>query len=163
MNHRWQACLSPFNGDCLRANELLPVEDLRAFLAEVVRELKVHHPDQTIYAFDDWHQHDGYITNRQITAWSSLDSLGRSVAELIASRQGDCYVHRSFYSEDLSFLLRVDVPDEDCGDGTGLSGTFDLSANPQIIGRLRSLAPAILQPRLRIEPSKAYFDSTYAG
>jgi hypothetical protein len=72
-------------------------------------------------------------------------------------------VYRSFYPEDLSFLLRVDVADEDCGDGTGFSGTFDLSAKPLKIARILSLVPLPLRSRLRVEPSKEYFDRTYAG
>jgi hypothetical protein len=56
-------------------------------------------------------------------------------------------VYRSFYPEDLSFLLRVDVADEDCGDGTGFSGTFDLSAKPLKIARILSLVPLPLRSR----------------
>jgi hypothetical protein len=163
MNHRWQGGLSPFDGDCLVTDDLVSVEDLRALLALILHELEEEYAAQTLYTFDDWHQHDGYVTERRLTEWSSLATLGRRADALIASRQGDTYVHRSFYPEDGSFLLRYDVPDEDCGDGTGFSGAFDLSANPTRIAQMLPLVPPSLRSRLRVEPSKDYFDRTYAG
>jgi hypothetical protein len=163
MNQRWQAGLSPFDGDCLTADEPISVEDLRELLEAILPELKEETAAQTVYTFDDWHQHDGFVTNRRMAEWSLLESLAESTNALIASRKGDCYVHRSFYPEDLSFLLRVDVADEDCGDGTGFSGVIDLSSKPPNIARILSLLPLTLRSQLRVEPSKGYFDRTYAG
>jgi hypothetical protein len=162
INQRWQAGLSPFAGDCLITDDLVSVEDLRTLLAVILAELKDEYATQTLYTFDDWHQHDGYITERRATDWGSLTTLAQCAHALIASRQGDSYVHRSFYPEDLSFLLRYDVA-EAYGDGAGFSGAFDLSANPPSIARILSLVPPTLRPRLRVEPSKGYFDRTYAG
>lgn len=163
MNQRWQSGLSPFDGDCLITDDLLLVEDLRSLLALVVAELESQYAAQTLYAFDDWHQHDGYVTERRVTDWGTLAAVTRSADALIASRQGDTYVHRSFYPEDFAFLLRYDVLDEDSGDGTGFAGTFDLSAVPPMIARLAALVPLGLRPQVKIEPSKVYFDRTYFG
>jgi hypothetical protein len=163
MNQRWQAGLSPFDGDCLITGDLVSVEDLRALLAGILSTLERDYGAQTLYTFDDWHQHDGYVTERQMTAWKSLATLGQRADTLIASRQGDAYVHRSFYPEDFSFLLRYDIPDEDCGDGTGFSGALDLSAKPARIAETLSVLPSELRPRLRVESSKGYFDRTYSG
>jgi hypothetical protein len=163
LNQRWQAGVSPFDGDCVITDDLVSVEELRALLAVILPELKGEYSAQTLYTFDDWHQHDGYITERRVTEWGSLTTHAQSADALIASRQGDSYVHRSFYPEDLSFLLRYDVLDEECGDGTGFSAAFDMSANPPKIARVLSLAPPILRSRLRVESSKRYYDTTYRG
>jgi hypothetical protein len=163
MNQLWQAGLSPFDGDCLITEEMISVEDLRALLAVLLPELKSGLATDTLYTFDDWHQHDGYITDRRVIDWSFLDSLSRSTDALIASRQGDSYVNRSFYPEKLSFLVRIDIPNEDCGNGTGFFGRFDLSAKPLKIARILSLVPLPLRSHLRVESSKGYFDRTYAG
>jgi hypothetical protein len=117
---------------------------------------------QTLYAFDDWHQHDGYITERRLMDWRTLAALSQSAETLIASRQGDTYVHRSFYPDDFSFLLRYDIAGEDSMDGTTFAGTFDLSADSILIAKLVDLLPKGLRPSVRIEPSKGYFDRTYA-
>jgi hypothetical protein len=163
LKQRWQAGLAPFDGDCLVTDGSISVDNLRTLLAYVLPELKRDVAGRTLNTFDDWHQHDGYVTDRQETEWSSLESLVRDNDVLIASRQGDDYVHLSFYPEDLSFLLRFDVLDKDCGEGSDLSGTFDLSANPPKIARILSLLPLTLRTGLRVELSKGYFDRTYAG
>ena len=58
MNKRWQGGLSPFDGDCIVTDDLLSVEDLHSLLAVVVPGLERRYAAQTLYTFDDWHQHD---------------------------------------------------------------------------------------------------------
>jgi hypothetical protein len=163
MNQRWQSGLSPFDGDCLVTDDLLSVEDLRSLLGVVVPELQSENAVKTLYTFDDWHQHDGYVTERRLTDWGTLAAATGTVDTLLASRQGDTYVHRSFYTEDLSFLLRYDVADEECGDKTGFAGTFDLSASSTVVAKIAALVPPALRARMRVESSKGYFDKTYSG
>ena len=121
------------------------------------------HAAQTLYTFDDWHQHDGYVTERRVMDWAALVAVARNADALIASRQGDTDVHRSFYPDDLSFLLRYDILDEDSVDATGFAGTFDFSARSSMIARFKALVPSRLRMRVRTEQSKAYFDRAYAG
>jgi hypothetical protein len=163
LNQRWQSRLLPFDGDCILTDDLISVEDLRKLLGIILPELEKSCHAQSLYAFDDWHQHDGYITGRRVADWGALAAIVRSVDTLIASRQGDTYVHRSFYSEDFSFLLRYDVSDEQNTGASGFAGTFDLSAEEDRIARILSLVPLPLRSQLRVEPSKDYFDRTYAG
>jgi hypothetical protein len=163
MNQRWQSRLSPFDGDCLVSDDLVSVEELRELLGVILPELERDYAAQALYTFDDWHQHDGYVTERRVMEWRALAVDTRSADALITSRQGDTYVHRSFYPEDWSFLLRYDVSDEESGDAGGFSATFDLSAQPDKIARIVSVVPLALRSRLRVEPSKGYFDRTYAG
>jgi hypothetical protein len=163
MNKRWQRGLSPFDGDCIVSDDFLSVEDLRSLLAVVVPDLESRYAAQTLYAFDDWHQHDGYVTERRATDWGALAAVSGSDHALVASRQGDTYVHRSFYPEDCTFLLRYAVADEDSRDRTGFAGTFDLSASSTEVARLAGLLPESLRQRVKIEPSRGYFDRTYAG
>ena len=163
MNQRWQSGLSPFDGDCLVTDDLLSVEDLRSLLAVIVPALQSEYAAQTLYTFDDWHQHDGYVTERRLTDWETLAAASRTADTLLASRQGDTYVHCSFYTEDLSFLLRYDVADEECGDKTGFAGTFDLSASSNVVAKVAAHVPAGLRARMRVESSKGYFDKTYSG
>src|SRR5262249_36278482 len=111
LNQRWQSGLSPFDGDCLVTDDAINVEELRELLAVVVPELERGCAGQALYAFDDWHQHDGYVTERRVMEWEALAAVARIADALIASRQGDTYVHRSFYPEGFAFLLRYDVSD----------------------------------------------------
>jgi len=163
LNQRWQSGLTPFNGDCLRTDDLISVAELASLLSAIVPVLQGDYAAQDLYTFDDWHQHDGYVTERRQTEWSSLSAAAQNREALLASRQGDSYVRRSYYPQDLSFLLRYDVPDEECGDKTGFSGTFDLSANSALITKVLQLIPEGLRSRFQVERSKDYFDKTYSG
>ena len=163
LNQRWIDGLSPFNGDCFHTVDLISIDELMSLLAVILPPLVQDHGTQTLYTFADWHQHDGIVTERQVIEWSSLAILSQNVKALLASGYGDTYVHRSYYSEDLTFLLRYDFPDEESGDGRGFSGRLDLSANSTMIVQTISLLPATLRSRLIVEQSKAYFDRTYSG
>jgi hypothetical protein len=72
INERWQAGLCPFDGECLVSDEPISVEDLRTILAAIFPELQRDRAAQELFMFDDWHQHDGYVTERR----GSLDFLG---------------------------------------------------------------------------------------
>ncbi len=163
MNERWKRGLSPFDGDCLVTDDLLSVEDLRSLFTTVVSRLEQLYGAQRLYTFDDWHQHDGYITERRLTDWNAMKAVSKTAEALIESRQGDTYVHRSFYPADCTFLLRYDIPDDDIGEETGFTGAFDLSAQPAVVANLMELLPPGFRPLVRIEPSKEYFDRTYVG
>ena len=163
LTERWRADLSPFAGDCLYTHDLVTVEGLRAVLAVTVPVLAAGRDTEPLYTFDDWHRHDGYVTERRVVDWGELKDLTRSADRLLRSRQGDTYVHRAYYPADLSFLLRYDVPDEESGDGCGFAGAFDLSADPPTTARVLALITPAWRSSLRIEPSKGYFDRTYAG
>ena len=67
----------------------ISVPDLQAILAVIAPELEVTHTAQNLYTFDDWHQHDGYVTQRCPTEWGSLVAVSQSTDVLIASRHGD--------------------------------------------------------------------------
>jgi hypothetical protein len=76
MNQRWQNGLSPFDGDCLVTADLISVEELRQLLGVILPELERTSAPQTLYSFDDWHQHDGYVTERRTTKWAELRAAG---------------------------------------------------------------------------------------
>ena len=76
MIQRWRGGLSPFSGDCLRTDDLISVEELRALLSVIVLDLKNEYSDQPLYTFDDWHEHAerSTVAHVELTAgqWYSL-------------------------------------------------------------------------------------------
>jgi hypothetical protein len=65
MNQCWQSGQPPFDGDCLLTPDGLSLEDLRRILLAVIAELERSFASKALYTFDDWHQHDGYVTERR--------------------------------------------------------------------------------------------------
>ena len=119
--------------------------------------------DCTLFRFDDWHQHDGYVTKAHAAEWGSLDQILLNDQTLHHSRHGDAYVRWGYYPNDFTFLLRYDVldPDEE-PELSEPEGDCDLCANADIIISIRSQAEAFTK-RLEVTSAKAYFDRIYAG
>lgn len=162
MNQRWHQTLSPFDGDCLLTFEAVTVAQLQQLMSTLLTGLKTIYAKQTLYTFDDWHQHDGFVTERQVMDWMVLQAVCESEAAMIASRQGDTYVHRAFYPEDHGFLLRYDVSDDGIV-GADFTGSMDLTASAAMITTMQALLPLDVRSLVRVETAKVYFDGKHAG
>ena len=163
LDERWRTAQPPFDGDCLVADGSLTVDELREILNVTVSVLRNRNAGLTLHSFDDWHQHDAFITERRPSDWADIERAGSSRDSLIAFRQGDTWVHRAFYPENLTFLLRFDIGDEPARDGSTFCGAFDLSADSETLHEVLGAISANLRSQLRITTAKSYFDTTYTG
>ena len=136
---------------------------LRSLLRTIVDVLQERKKDCALYRFDDWHEHDGYVTEARAIDWEILNQILPTDQTLHHSRHGDSYVRWAYYPDDLTFLLRYDVlnPAEE-PERSELQGDCDLCADADIIREIRSKAER-LTDRLEVTSAKAYFDETYAG
>ena len=163
LDERWRLAQPPFDGDCVVAAGSLTVDELREILNVTVCILRNRNAGLTLYSFDDWHQHDGFITRRRSSHWADIEHACSSRDSLIAFRQGDTWVHRAFYPENLAFLLRFDIGDEPARDGSSFCGAFDLCADSETLHAVLAAVSAHLRSQLRITLAKSYFDTTYSG
>jgi hypothetical protein len=110
---RWKAGEPPFDGHVLHPDVLLQIAELRAALRGLVAALTQSAGNQSprLLAFEDWHEHDGYVTESRAAAWSDVEEMLETDESLYAARQGDTHVHRAFYAADRSFLFRFYVLD----------------------------------------------------
>ena len=113
LNSRWKAAEPPFGFECLHPDDLVRVAELRRALRFVIDQLRASTSECPLRSLEAWHDHDGYVTSSHPTSWEAMDPVLESDAQLYAGRHGDTYVHRAFYAENHSFLLRFDVLDED--------------------------------------------------
>lgn len=163
LEQRWKDGKPPFDGSCLRLADHVPLPTLRSLLRAIVYELQQRLNHRPLLKFDDWHEHDGYITEAQPADWAALDRVLLNDESLKHSRHGDAYVRRAFYPDDLTFLLRYDVLDPD--EEPELSepmGDCDLCVDADTIGRIRAKAERLANC-LEVVSAKEYFDKIYAG
>lgn len=132
--------------------------DLQSALNGILPVLKQTSTGQALFAFDDWLQHDGFVTNCVETTWEELSSSTSTIDALMSSRQGDTYVRRAVYPADCSFLLRFYVDDEDMISGVQYSGDFDLTANAELIHTIRAACSTTGSVLWREEAAKDFFD-----
>ena len=136
---------------------------LRLLLRTIVDVLQERKKGCSLYRFDDWHQHDGYVTEARATDWKTLNQILLSDQALRHSRHGDSYVRWAYYPDDLTFLLRYEIldPDEE-PELSEPQGDCDLCADVDIIREIRSKAERFTA-RIEATSAKGYFDETYAG
>jgi hypothetical protein len=161
LTERWRRGAAPFDLECVRTDELVPLAELRAALALVVGALHARHP-VPLLAFDDWHEHDGFVSSSRECGWQELVAALADDASLYRARTGDVFVCRAFYAADHSFLLRFYVAEEN-EDGAGFWGDLDFTAAPAVLDELAPRLRGLLSTPLVREGAKAYFDSAYAG
>ena len=160
---RWRSGRSPFDGRCLRCSEPIDVARLRQIMQIVVDVLCARITGPNLLKFDDWHEHDGYITQAISTTWAELEDILRTDQRLHSSRHGDSYVCWAYYPADFSFLLRYDIVDRD-EDPELIEpvGDFDLSADATTVAEALSKLGEY-HDCIEVVETKAYFDRVYAG
>lgn len=115
----------PFNGWCLHNREELSLFQLHSMLQYAMPRLQALTPK--LFAFADWHEHDGFVLESQETTWPAILADIRDIQALFASRNDDDFVRNAFHGQNHQWLLRYHIgedtyKEDDCD--------FDLSAAP---------------------------------
>ena len=156
--------MPPFDGDCLHCDDQIELCQLRTLLTEIVNLVSANSSETSLYRLDDWHEHDGIITERTVVDWDSIDKIHVSDDSLYESRHGDSYVNWAHYPDDCSFLIRFDLLDADeAPKYPGIWGYCDLCAASSLIQTVKFAAPDSIGSKLAITNAKDYFDQHYAG
>jgi hypothetical protein len=111
----WQQQEKPFHAETIIPDDLIPVSILRLILKSIVKHCEIYYPLSycTIYKFDDWHEHDGYATERSPVTFQELYAVLESDELFYQSRHQDDYVYYAVYPDSMDFLLRYNLLDED--------------------------------------------------
>jgi hypothetical protein len=49
------------NDQTIYTEDIVPIEALQLFVSSIVRHIAVHYRKNSLFLFDDWHAHDGFI------------------------------------------------------------------------------------------------------
>ena len=134
-------------------------------MIQVVNELKGRFAHEPLQRFDDWHQHDGFISAAESSGWDDLDQTLSSDKSLYENRAHDDFVRRAFYDKDKTFLFRFHVADEDDDPRQypGIWGDFDLTSSMRLIKQISLRLGGEGKDQLRVIGAKQFFDERYAG
>jgi len=136
---------------------------LRSILRTMVGALHERKMDNVLFRFDDWHQHDGYVTKAIPIGWAALESVLLSDEKLWDSRQRDEFVRWAYYPDDVTFLLRYDICDSDEEPEVSEPlGDCDLCAGTDTIEEILASVGGLVSC-LEVVSAKDYFDEIYAG
>jgi hypothetical protein len=156
LDRAWRSATSPFDGITLRAADA-PVKTLAPLLTQLVERLRVRFSERRLWRVEDWHAHDGWVTERRASSWDELLELCRSEDALIARAALDEFVALAFYTEPTALLLRIEVEDY-AEAGQERMGAFDVTL-PASDAALCEALPRELH--VRRSDAKQYFDEIH--
>jgi len=109
---RWRSGAEPFDGEVVTSGTDKSVGTLLSALAYLIR--LADDTGETLFIYDDWHEHDGYITEPRKIELASLRCMVKDRESVVASIQGDDEVRTAVYPESLSWLMRwcIDIEDD---------------------------------------------------
>jgi len=158
----WETSSYPFNQITIHlGHEYIDITDLLLCLQKVSLFLKKYFTDSKIYLNHDWHEHDGFINNSMVIKWNDYEKSLLDTQSLFDSRDGDDYVRITIYPENIGFILRYYISEED-DVNIGICGTFDLTIDKIYLNDISKLIESTGMQYF-ISYSKDYFDKNYSG
>lgn len=156
LERAWRSATSPFDGITWRTADA-PVKTLAPLLTQLVASLRARFGERRLWRVEDWHAHDGWVTERRASNWDELHEVCRSEDALIAHAGLDDLVALAFYTEPPALLVRIEVEDH-AEAGHERMGAFDVTL-PTSDAALCEALPRELSVR-RID-AKQYFDEIH--
>ncbi len=161
LDARWKARLSPFDGKTISIYGAPTPEDaldMLHFIGTILRDRY-----EEILCFDDWHEHDGFLTNPKTTNWRVITSWWQDTSSLVKSSPGDDYVRKAIFSPTFDWLLRwsLDSTDSTRDDAVPYLDFTAAAESPavRLIDRIAHRWP----DHTTVSSAAAHFDTCYAG
>ena len=157
----WQDGEKPFHGETIYPLDDVFVRDAIVAIPSALNHIARYYPGSRLFAFDDWHEHDGFIVSAKPT---TLDEIRRQLAtpeSYISSHSDDTAVYRAIYSDSRDFLLRYSLWDDDQHQDAAdreVHWTFTGFGHD-----LSEMMKGWSLYNLAREPSAKYFRDRYAG
>jgi hypothetical protein len=156
----WRAGEKPFHGTTIFPTENVYVRDAVVAMSSAYDHIALYYPSARLFALEDWHEHDGYISPSKPTSLAELREQVGSPESYVRSHSDDSAVYRAIYPESLDFVLRYCLWDDDSAGSADREVQWSFTGYGHAIPELRKRWQ---QFSLSEEPSAEYFQSRYAG
>jgi hypothetical protein len=153
----WRRHAPPF-ADLTLWTAHLPTATLRTAITTIVGLLDGLVDNPRLHAAEDWHEHDGYLSDADEVPWSALLAACASDGALRAASPEDDGVRRAWRAGDGSFYLRWCLDDDEPPSG----GEADFSASREIVD---VVARQLDQLGIDVEigPAAEFFEDRWGG
>jgi hypothetical protein len=159
----WREQLPPFDGLTLATPELA-IDRLHAAVARLVDLLRGMYPNAALQTAEDWHEHDGFVSEPEPGDWGALLLAVRSEESLRDSSPEDTDVRRAWLAEGAFYLRWLCFEEDDSvfESAAAAGGDLDLTAGREVIQEaLRALREMGIDPE--VEPAGEFFDRRWTG
>lgn len=146
----------PFDGEIITSSADSSMETLlkvMRYFIEIVID-----PSDRLLVYDDWHEHDGFITDSKVIALEDLKGKVKNSESLKVSVHGDYEVRTAVYPDNYKWLMRwcIDTEDDAYCD-------FEFCCSKEANQDGLELMYSINPEGLNREKAKNYFERTYGG
>lgn len=154
LEKRWKAGDKPFDGEIVTSATDSSKETILKVMSIFINVVVT--PSEKLFIFDDWHEHDGFITEAKEISLEDLKSKTADVNALKASTHGGYEVRTSVYSTSNDWLMRwcIDLEDDAYCD-------FEFCSSKSFSNKGVNLMYAINPSELNRALAKEYFDNSY--
>ena len=133
----WRSNVAPFDG-LTASTPTIPTALLLDGAAVVVDFLARTFPSVVLYMAEDWLEHDGYVNEPEMSAWTDLRAAVASREALIKASPCDTYVRRAWHG-DRAFYFRwhyYDESDSPFAADVAAGGDLDVTAGADVVAPL---------------------------
>gem|GEM_PF-6111615 len=153
----WRRRAAPFD-DLTLWTAHLPTATLRTAIATIIGVLDGLVDNPRLQTAEDWHEHDGYLSDAEDVPWSALLAAFASDDALRDASPEDDGVRRAWRAEDGTFYLRWWYSEDETPSG----GDTDFSASREIVDVVaRQLAQLGID--VEIGPAAEFFADRWGG
>ena len=112
----WQSGEKPFHGKTAFPMNDVFVRDAIIAIPWALDHIAQHYPANQLFALDDWHEHDGFISCAKLTTLEELRQQVATPESYVLSHSDDVAVYRAIYPDSRDFLLRYSLWDAESSD-----------------------------------------------
>jgi hypothetical protein len=160
----WRVASPPFAGTTLFAADEVSWAAFSSASLAVLDRLESSYGTEALFRCDDWHCHDGFVTDSRRLTWAELRSALQTPAALSRITSGDFEVYCAVFPESASFVWRLLLPPvEDWPSPEQPVAGFDFSGAEPLLDEIRAIVSASPDICIAAEPSATYFSRRYAG
>lgn len=159
---RWQSRCAPFDGTTITICDDPTPEEVLRLLRSIAAWLRQRYP--TVLQFDDWHEHDGFLTQPSVMDWEAMSACWHDVPSWKMASPDDDHVRKAIYSPTCDWLLRcsLDSNDADSLDNAYPYLDFTAAAGSRALELINAIGER-LPGCTSVSPAAMYFQSRYGG
>ena len=159
---RWQSRLAPFDGKTITICDDPTPEEVLDVLRTMAGWLRQRYT--TILQFDDWHEHDGFLTQPTAIDWETTAACWRDLPSWKAASSDDDHVRKAIYSPTCDWLLRCGLDSTDAASLDDAWPYLDFTAAMdstamELINAIAERLPGYTS----VSAAAIHFQSCYAG
>ena len=168
LERRWKNKLSPFDGVTIHTEEEFGVSKLRQIIMEIVYILEHRSDYIRVEFFDDWHEHDGYITDSTSITWKGIHDWLKDEKSLYRQCYTDDEVSIAIYPLTFEWYLRIEIGDnpDDMSEPTDMHNAyydFDFTGNLYLAKTMKDVIQEKIGINVKWTNAKKFFDMIYGG